>query len=149
MLRERYQFEITEDGSTFFFESFGPRGVIKKVVKYYKAGFWNGRIMYNLGFGDWNEELQDIDDTIVSNNGDRDKVLATVAATVLEFAGKNGNLVVFARGVNPARTRLYQMGINANLAEIEKFFLLLGFYDGKLLPFKAGVNYDGFWVVKK
>jgi hypothetical protein len=34
--------------------------------------------MYNLGFGDYNEITGLIDDKVITNNGDREKVLATV-----------------------------------------------------------------------
>jgi hypothetical protein len=42
-----------------------------------------GDNFFNLSFGDWNEELQKLDDSTRSNNGDRDKVLTTVAYTAM------------------------------------------------------------------
>jgi hypothetical protein len=41
--------------------------------------------VYNLGFGDCNEEHGTIDDLPITNNGDSLKVLATVASTVYAF----------------------------------------------------------------
>lgn len=149
MLREKYSYAANEDGASFTFESTGPKGVIKKVIKFEKVGSWVNLSVYSLGFGDWNDELHDFDDSATSNNDDRDKVLATVASTVLEFTEKHGQLVVTAEGVTPARTRLYQMAIRANLAEIEKSFLVYGMYQGVPYPFKPGINFQSFFVIKK
>ena len=43
---------------------------------------------YNLAFGDFNEETTEIDDNIITNNGDGIKVLATVVSTLYAFTGK-------------------------------------------------------------
>lgn len=149
MLREKYSYAANEDGASFTFESTGPKGVIKKVIRYEKVASWADLSVYNLGFGDWSDELNDFDDSATSNNDDRDKVLATVASTVLEFTEKNGPLVVAAEGVTPARTRLYQMAIRANLVEVEKYFLIYGMYQGIPYPFEPGINYQSFFVMKK
>ena len=44
--------------------------------------------VYNIAFGDKDNTTGNIDDTIISNNGDSEKVLATVAATVYAFIDK-------------------------------------------------------------
>lgn len=149
MLPEKYSYAANEDGMMFTFESTGPKGVIKKVIKYMKIAAWEDFSVYNLAFGDWSDELNDIDDSTNSNNNDRDKVLATVASTVLEFTARHGQLAVVAEGATPARTRLYQMAINAHLAEIEDYFLIYGMYLEILYPFEPGINYQAFCVVKK
>lgn len=59
-------------------------GKIKKVVRYSLQNA-NGISYFNLGFGDLNKEAGTIDDLAISDNNDRDKILATVSATVLEF----------------------------------------------------------------
>jgi hypothetical protein len=41
--------------------------------------------LFNLAFGDWDDEGMKINDRTRSNNGDRQKILATVATTVLDF----------------------------------------------------------------
>jgi hypothetical protein len=45
-------------------------------------------IIAHIGFGDWKVELGELDDLSRSNNGDRDKVLATVAFTAMDFTDK-------------------------------------------------------------
>jgi uncharacterized protein DUF6934 len=71
---------------------------------------------FNLGFGDLNKATGKIDDLAVTDNQDRKKVLATVAATLLEFTRQFPDAAVYATGSTPARTRLYQIGITARFA---------------------------------
>ena len=63
---------VSDDRRKYEFYSEGPRGRIKKVVVYIQIGPG----LFNLGFGDWNEESRTPDDANRSNNGDRDQVLA-------------------------------------------------------------------------
>ncbi|MBO9631700.1 MAG: hypothetical protein J7578_01185 [Chitinophagaceae bacterium] len=145
-----YAFEANDDLASYVFESHDPKGIIKKVVNYTEVGFWNGLKVYNLAFGDWDESSDRIDDSTVSNNGDRDKILATVASTALAFLARNGEMAVVAQGATPVRTRLYQMGVNAHLADIEKHFKVYGIKDKEPpAPFQSGVNYQAILVVKK
>jgi hypothetical protein len=111
-------------------------GKIEKVVRYDKIG----NDLYNLGFGDWNEELNGINDSNRSNNGDRDKVLNTVASTAIVFTDQFPNARLFVEGSTFARTRLYQMGIAHNLLEIKELFEIKGFKDEQWEIFQQGRN---------
>jgi hypothetical protein len=104
---------------------------------------------FNLGFGDWNEALQQTDDSSRSNNGDRDKVLATVAFTALDFTDQFPNARIVAEGSTQARTRLYQMAIADNLLEINHNFEIFGLFDGEWGPFERGRNYEAFLIRRK
>jgi hypothetical protein len=55
--------------------------------------------------------------------------LATIAATVLEFTKRFPDVMVYAKGSTPARTRLYQIGISANWDEIVNLHTLKGNLD--------------------
>ncbi len=145
MKGDRYQIEAKENYMAFEFFSDGPKGKIKKVVQY--QTLWANA--FNLAFGDWDEEAQSILDEIRTNNQDRDKVLATVAFTVLEFFDANPKATVFASGSTPARTRLYQMGIKANWREINSRFLVEGLVNGIWEAFEQDKNYDGFSITVK
>lgn len=85
------------------FVSQGPEGNVKKTVIYGQTGITN---LFNLGFGDQNEITGEIDDCVVTNNGDSVKVLATVASTVYLFTNLFPNALIGAVGSTPARTRL-------------------------------------------
>lgn len=126
-----------------------PKGVIKKVVNFEFLYSYNNIAVVNLAFGDWDKVNHKIDDSVVSNNNDRDKILATVAATVLEYTKVHGRCFVLARGSTRSRSRLYQMGINAHRAEIESIFVVMGYYEGEWIPFEPCRNFDAFSVIKK
>lgn len=149
MQLERYAYEADRNFNRFMFESVGPKGVIKKVVNFEFLYSYNNIAVVNLAFGDWDKVNHKIDDSVVSNNNDRDKILATVAATVLEYTKMHGRCLVFAEGSTPARTRLYQMGINAHFIDIESIFIVMGRYEGEWMPFEQGRNFDAFSVMKK
>nr|WP_221409669.1 hypothetical protein [Pseudochryseolinea flava] len=105
---------------------------------------------FNLGFGDWNEAEARIDDVSTTNNQDTQKVLATVAATVLDFTAAYPDMLVYAEGSTPARTRLYQMGISANLAQIEPILEIYAFKKGVgWEAFQIGTNYEAFMARRK
>lgn len=65
--------------------SVGRKGAIPKIVQYSETNL-NG--FYNLGFGDKSLQTDEVDDAVISDNGDRQKVLATVAATVYAFTDR-------------------------------------------------------------
>ena len=101
--------------------------------------------MYNLAFGDKNPGTGDIDDKVVSNNGDSEKVLATVVATVYAFSDKYPDSWIFATGSTKARTRLYRIGIAKYLEEIKSDFEIYGLIENEWELFRKEVEYDAFW----
>src|SRR5882762_11239701 len=103
MKHSKYPVEASDNQFVYDFFSEGPRGTIKKTVIYSQIE----ENLFNLGFGDWNEEFQGLDDSSRSNNGDRDKILATVAFTALDFTSKFPDAQIFAEGSTSSRTRLY------------------------------------------
>ncbi len=130
----------------FEFISIGKKGEIVKVVQYSPTGIPN---VYNLGFGDKDLITGKISDSVISDNGDGQMVLATVAATIFEFTKTYPSSQVIAVGVSKSRTRLYQIGISNNLQEIGKSFDIYGYVQGKWTPFEKGNNYDAFLAKKK
>ncbi|SHN30493.1 DUF6934 family protein [Mucilaginibacter sp. OK098] len=145
---ERYPYLVKNNFHDYEFYSEGPNGRIKKAVRFTKIND-EEPIFYNLGFGDVSEKTDAIDDSIVSNNNDRDIVLATVAKTVIDFTNIHGNHYVFATGSTPARTRLNQISISGLFNEISIDFEVLGFKDGNWQPFKKNANYEAFLVKRK
>lgn len=137
----------SEDQLLFYeFSSVGPKGKIKKVVEYSATTIEN---VYNLAFGDYNEQLDSIDDKSITNNGDSQKVLATVASTVYAFTGKYLNAWVHVTGSTAVRTRLYRMGITNNLTEISKDFYIYDLMNDKWEKFIVGEDYEAFLVTRK
>ena len=143
---EKYPYVSKRNHKTFLFESVGPKGTIKKIVSFKLINEQYQHIC-NLSFGDRDKTKSGINDRVVSNNGDRTKVLATVALTVLEFFRYFPDAVVCVEGSTPSRTRLYQMEISAHLIEIYEFFDIYGLNNGEPEKFRPGTNYEGFVIL--
>jgi hypothetical protein len=148
MRQEQYSF--ARDTRRFYYEfySVGPKGRIKKVVEYNRFTKLKTE-SYNLSFGDWNETENRFDDEVNTNNGDRNKVLATVAATVIDFMQHHSAATLFVAGSTPSRNRLYQIGIANAWDEINALFKIRGFIDGEWQLFQKGVNYSAFLLEYK
>jgi hypothetical protein len=118
---DKYLYNTNSSFLDFEFESIGPKGIIKKVARFSEIG----KNIYNFGFGDLDEATGEISDTVVSNNGDGDKVLITIASIIYDFTGIYTGAAVFIQGTTPARTRRYQMGINKFWTQISPVFEVL------------------------
>jgi len=138
---------FTTDFREYEFYSEGPKGKIRKIVRFQQLQ--NEPEIYNLAFGDKNPETGEVSDSITSNNNDRDIVLATVANTINNFCDYYGNHFIYATGSTPVRTRLYQIEINGILNEISIDFDIYGVIGGVPHPFEKNVNYEAFLIKRK
>ena len=91
----------------------------------------------------------EIDDIVISNNSDSEKVLVTVVATVYAFTDKYPGAMIYATGSTNARTRLYRMGIAKYFSEVTKDFEILGERNDDWETFRKNIDYDGFLVKRK
>ena len=146
MKYEKYQLESDRKLLLFEFVSVGPKGRIKKIVQYTET---NLKDYYNLGFGDKNEKTGMINDLVITNNGDSQQVLATVASTVYAFTDKHTDEWIYASGSNNARTRLYRIGITNNLLEIKKDFEVFDLKDDQWHTFRKDIDYKAFLIKRK
>ena len=147
MKHPKYQYRSEEFLQIFEFVSEGPKGRVKKMVAFTQTATDN---VYNLGFGDYDEQTNGINDLSVTNNGDSLKVLATVVSTVYAFTEKYPKAWIFATGSTDVRTRLYRMGITNNLAEISEDFVILGYNtEGVWVKFMIGEDYEAFLITQK
>lgn len=146
MKHEKYQLESDRKLLLFEFTSIGPKGRIKKLVQYTET---NLKDFFNLGFGDKDESTGEINDTVITNNGDSQKVLATVASTVYAFTDKHPDAWIYVQGSNIARTRLYRIGITNNIKEIKKDFHVFGLEDNQWHEFRNGIEYQAFLIRRK
>ena len=143
---EKYELESDRKLLVFEFISTGPKGEIRKLVQYTET---NLKDYYNLGFGDKNDKTGEIDDKIITNNGDSQIVLATVASTAYAFTEKYPDAWIYAVGSNSIRTRLYRIGITNNLLEIKRDFDVYGLKDGQWHEFRKNVEYKAFLIRRK
>jgi hypothetical protein len=150
MLLERYSFKVDAGFLQYTFYSEGSKGRIDKIVLYTYLMTLGGIPYYNLGFGDHDDKNDQINDLAVSGNGDRDKILATVAYTAIEFSSHFHKCRIVIQGSTLSRTRLYQMGIARHHQEISQLFDIQGMTEtGELVPFKRGENYRAFLASRK
>lgn len=93
--------------------------------------------MFNLAFGDIDTD-GGIDDYHVTDNGDRNKILATVANAVDEFTRRYPMRWVYFRGSTEERTRLYRMAVDyikcQKTIDTNVFFNFIGFLRNNGLP---------------
>ncbi|NOU46499.1 MAG: hypothetical protein HOO86_05480 [Bacteroidales bacterium] len=143
---EKYELKSGEELEVFEFVSIGPKGKITKLVQYTPTNY---KDLFNLGFGDKNAETGEIDDGVISNNGDSEKVLATVVATLYAFTEKYPDAIVYATGSSESRTRLYRMGITRFISDAERDFEIFGELEEEWDEFKKDIEYRGFLVKRK
>ena len=76
-------------------------------------------------------------------------MLKTVAIAVLDFVKDRPEAIIQVKGSSSSRTRLYQMKIASFWQEINREFDILGELDSDWVPFRKGVNYKRFLILKK
>lgn len=146
MKLDRYELKSDDQFTTFDFLSEGPKGKIEKVVQFTLIYQDN---LYNLAFGDRNYLTGQIDDKVVTDNGDSEKVLASVVAAIYAFCDKVPDSLIYATGSTAARTRLYRMGINKYYEIAQEDFIIFGQTESEWEPFIKGKDYEAFVVQRK
>ncbi len=136
---------VKDDLSVTSFYSHGSKGAILKRVVFSETELDN---VYNLAFGSVDEN-NEIDDSTISNNGDRDKVLATIVSIIKEYTEKYPERWIIFRGNTRARNRLYRMAVGLNLEELSENFLIYGYSNGAIIPFAKNMNTPTFLIKRK
>ncbi len=122
----RYELETSAGLDLFEFVNYGKKGKIVTLIQFSETEINTPfGVAYNLAFGDKTEDGI-IDDTAISENGDRDKILTTVAVAVYEYTARYFNRAIFFRGSDKLRTRLYRMAISLNIEELSQDFDIFG-----------------------
>jgi len=146
MQLDKYALKAESSLTVFEFVSEGPNGLIHKLIQFQDT---NQPDVYNLAFGDKNAETGELNDLAVSNNGDSDKVLATVVAALYAFFDKYPGAFVYATGSTAIRTRLYRMGISRFYDQMIEDFDLYGQAGNEFCAFEVGKEYAGFLAQRK
>jgi len=142
---ERYT-SFTTDYQDCEFYSDGPKGRIKKTVMFTKAQ--GNPTIYNLAFGDVDPHTGIVSDIIISDNKDRDKVLATVANAIHAFCNHYGNYYICTRQ-HPGKNKIIPNEYYPVMDEISIDFEVHGVIDNISYEFQKNVNYEGFLVKRK
>ena len=138
---------ITDDLSIFEFISSGRRGHIRKRILFQPTDFQG---VYNLAFGDLNPEGE-IDDQIVSDNGDRNRILATIVRSIDLYTTRYPRRWVYFTGNTNGKARLYRMAVTLHFEELSEKFEIYCRVDGipEFLRFQKGVDVSGFLIKRK
>ena len=139
----KYEIEAEDSLEVFEFVSEGPKGSIPKLIKFSETTL---KGFYNVAFGDKNLLTGEIDDKVVSNNGDSERVLATIVSSVYAFTDRENEAWIYATGSTPSRTRLYRMGITKYLEEVLQDFEVYGLLSGEWENFEKDIEYTAFVV---
>jgi hypothetical protein len=137
--------EVTDDFDVFDFISTGRNGDIPKRVAFTKT---EQDKVYNLALGDVDED-NEINDYSVTDNGDRNKVLATVASIVGAYTKRFPDRWIFFRGSTVERTQLYRIAVALHFDELSALYEICAYVDGNILPFAKDMKLSAFLIKRK
>jgi hypothetical protein len=145
MKHERYVPIYEEDDlGAFEFLSIGKNGTVKKRIAFERTAI---KDIYSLSLASIrNDGSLDFDD--ISDNGDRNKVLATVARAVEIYTTRYPKRLIYFKGNSPTRTRLYRMAIGLNLEELSQSFEIFAVVEGRTypIPFQRNMEVMAFLI---
>ncbi|MCP1381775.1 DUF6934 family protein [Runella salmonicolor] len=141
-----YTLQTDKTHSIYLFESIGVKGIIQKAILFEPT---ETDTTYNLSLCDLNPLSGKMDFSAISDNGDTQKILATIYFAIFEFTKEHPQSNVIFFGNSTARNRLYRMAINHELKEISKTFDILGLWNDSWIPFVPNKNYNAFWISRK
>lgn len=143
MLKETYFYLDTEDKTEYYFQSEGPQGkIIKKVIfSPMDEDLWN------LAFGDLHNG--DIDDSIISNNNDIVKILATIVKIAYEFSAEFPTRSIHIKPVDKKRKQLYNNVFRRNFEIISQTFHIIGTSNDIDEGYSSEKFYDIFKLKRK
>jgi hypothetical protein len=148
-LTEKYDFIVEENSDkqvSYFFDSTGIKGIIKKVVIFQtKNGF-----VYQMGLGNVIEKTKEPDFKTISDNGDIKKIIATTIWCAMDFMNNNPNIVIGFTGNETRKTKLYQRIIASYLDYFLQYFEVYGVLSlSEMEIFNPQIEYFGFYFKHK
>jgi hypothetical protein len=136
---------INEGFSVIDFFSIGWRGVVPKRIIFTPTRFMG---IYSLTFGDVDIK-GNINDYSISDNGDRNKILATVIHAIDTYLNYYPDRMIFFTGSTKVRTRLYRMVIGLNLDYLSHRFEIYCQTDTGIITFQKNLQVQGFLIRRK
>ncbi|HEY8897670.1 MAG TPA: hypothetical protein VIM79_22750, partial [Niastella sp.] len=129
---------FSKDLSVVNFISKGKNGDIPKRIAFTTTELIN---VYNLELCNIDEDGEP-DDLKMSDNGDRNKILATVYYVVDIYTKKHPERWILFSGNTKGKTRLYRMAIGLHLEELSNKFEIFGFVGENLVLFARNMDVD-------
>jgi|SRR5882724_4332357 len=138
---------IADDLSVFEFVSRGRKGEIRKRIVFAPTSF---TAVYNLAFGRITKD-NTLDDLSITDNQDRNKILATVGRAVDIYTRQYPARWIYFSGSTKERTRLYRMAISINLDELMLNYEIYAESpdEEKVIPFIKGMEINAFLIRRR
>lgn len=95
------------------------------------------------------DEADEIDDYVVTDNGDRNKVLATVAFIVEAYTRRFPDHWIIFRGSTQERLRLYRMAVGLHLEELLVLYEIWALVDVGIVKFRKNLKINAFLIRRK
>ena len=151
MNEDRYtEIKNDPDYTVFKFVSEGRYGKLTKIVRFDALKRRNNT--FNLALGTLLNDGE-VDFTSITNNGDRNKILATVAKIIYTVIEKYPDMDIYVTGSDSRRTLLYQRAIIYAYKELIETFNIYGvLINDEMIdyePFDRSKNYLGFLIERK
>ena len=137
--------KVTVDFDIFDFVSCGKNGNVLKRVAFTKTE--DDRV-YNLALGDVDED-NEINDLAITDNGDRNKVIATVVSIVEAYTRRFPERWIIFTGSTEERTRLYRMAISLHLVELSALYEIWAYVGEERVKFDKNMRVSAFVIVRK
>ena len=151
MNEERYiEIKNDPDYTVFNFVSEGRYGKLTKIVRFDQLKRRDST--FNLALGSLLDGGE-VDFTSITNNGDRNKILATVAKIIFIVVEKYPDMDIYVTGSDSRRTLLYQRAIIYAYDELIETFNIYGVLTNDEMidyePFDRAKSYLGFLIKRK
>jgi hypothetical protein len=140
MKKEGYEF-ISEKDLYYSFLSIGKKEIPKIVI--FQIIDEN---TYNLVLADFDFSTTKFSDTIVSNNGDLGKIMATVLKIILHFIDNHPDSRIILQGNTATKRQLYNRMLNNYYSELSAFIYVEVLIYKQLKEFEIGNKSDIFYI---
>ena len=144
----KYALSSNDDFHFYKFVSTGPKGDIVKGIQFSLIEL-SDTPLYNLALGDIDPDTGELDDTIRSNNGDRDIIFATIGCAVMDFCSRHKDLYILAEGNTPAKQMLYRIQVATHLESVNEYFEVFGLFEDNWEVFQKNRKYESLLVSQK
>lgn len=144
MIEQPYPYFVLQEKTQYIFKSIGEKDVLKIV----QISPLDEKDIWNLGFGDLGDDGF-VDDSVVTNNHDAQKVLRTVAKIAIDFLEKYPDHTLEIRPVDTKRKRLYNGIFQRYFTELAPMFKIIGIFGNKKETYTTLKIYDKFRITSK
>ncbi len=144
---EKYEVNCINEGFDYYFFSIGEKGCIKMVAQFIESPV---KRIYQFRFGVIDKTTGVIDEYIVANNNDTNKILNTIVWILYNFTNRFPECLIRFSGSTKVRTRLFLMWLTRNWDFANKYFIIFGSKSNeKWVRCRYSARYSAILIKKK